>query len=157
MRPNAEVPLEHRKLGPVVGLGTWNTFGGDARRAGEVVEAAFGVGARLFDSSPMYGAAERSLGAALDPRRRDATVATKVWAQGVDEGRSQFAAQLEWFGHVEIEQVHNLVAWRDHLGWLGEARAEGAVGALGVTHYQAPAFSELADALRTKRFETVQV
>jgi hypothetical protein len=32
--------MEERRLGPVVGLGTYDTFGGDRRLATEVVSAA---------------------------------------------------------------------------------------------------------------------
>jgi len=149
--------IEQRRLGPVVGLGTWNTFGSDATTAGEVVAAALGAGVRLFDSSPMYRGAEASLGGALEPRRAEATVATKIWASSVDEGRSQYARQVEWFGRVEIEQVHNLAAWRDQLEWLEREREEGRVDKLGVTHYDASAFGELATALRTGRFDVVQL
>jgi diketogulonate reductase-like aldo/keto reductase len=59
--------IEERRLGPVVGLGTWNTFGSDARSATEVVNAALAAGMRLFDSSPMYRGAEQSLGRACEP------------------------------------------------------------------------------------------
>jgi aryl-alcohol dehydrogenase-like predicted oxidoreductase len=71
--------MERRTLGPngfevpVVGMGTSRTF--DVRgRAAEatsrrIVEEALDVGANLFDSSPMYGEAERVLGLALDGRR----------------------------------------------------------------------------------------
>src|SRR3954454_1055769 len=81
--------MDERRLGPVVGLGTWKTFDSDVELAREVVEAALGSGTRLFDSSPMYGGAERSLGTALDGRRADATIATKIWARGTDEARDQ--------------------------------------------------------------------
>ena len=94
--------MEERRLGPVVGLGTWRTFGGDAAAAAEVVGAALDSGVRLFDSSPMYGGAEASLGAALHGPRDETTVATKIWAQSVAEGREQYARQVEWFGRVEI-------------------------------------------------------
>jgi diketogulonate reductase-like aldo/keto reductase len=143
-----------RKLGPVVGLGTWSTFDSDAELATHVVEAAFSAGTRLVDSSPMYGGAERALGAALEGRRHEAIVATKIWARSVDEGRAQLANQLEWYGTVDVEQIHNLVLWREQLAWL---EREERIGKLGVTHYQASAFGELADALRTKRFEVLQV
>jgi aryl-alcohol dehydrogenase-like predicted oxidoreductase len=149
--------MEARRLGPVVGLGTWNTFGSNAHLAREVVGAALAAGARLFDSSPMYGGAERSLAAALESGRDDANVATKIWAGSVAEGREQFARQLDWFGPVEVEQVHNLVAWREHSRWLETERERGTIGRLGVTHYQASAFGELATALRTGRFQTLQV
>jgi diketogulonate reductase-like aldo/keto reductase len=149
--------IEERRLGPVVGLGTWNTFGSDAENASEVVTAALSAGVRLFDSSPMYRGAEQSLGRALESRRDGMTVATKIWTQSVEEGREQYARQLEWFGRVEIEQVHNLVAWREQLEWLEREREEGRVDKLGVTHYQAGAFDEVATALRTGRFDVVQL
>jgi aryl-alcohol dehydrogenase-like predicted oxidoreductase len=150
--------MEERRLGPVVGLGTWRTFDGDARTARAVVEAAFDAGVRLFDSSPMYGAAERTLGKALDSRRDDATVATKIWTADEDEARRQYADQLTWFGgRIDLEQVHNLAAWEQHLPWLESERAAGRIARLGVTHYAASAFPELARALRTERFDTVQL
>ena len=149
--------IESRRLGPVVGLGTWDTFDADAALAGEVVGAALGAGTRLFDSSPMYGAAEASLAEALAERREEAIVATKIWAQSAEQGRRQFTAQRRWFGRVDVEQVHNLAAWREQLSWLEREREAGTVGLLGVTHFSASALEELARALRTKRFQVVQV
>jgi diketogulonate reductase-like aldo/keto reductase len=148
--------MRERRLGPVVGLGTWNTFDDDVALARAVVAAALDAGTRVFDSSPMYGGAERALGMAL--AGRDAVVATKIWADTVEEGRAQFARQLDWFGgRVDVEQVHNLVAWRDHLPWLEEERDAGRIGRIGVTHYARSAFGELAAALRTGRFDVLQV
>ena len=149
--------MEERRLGPVVGLGTWRTFGGDAELAERVVDAAFATGTTVVDSSPMYGGAEASLGHALKSRREQAVVATKIWSPSTDEGRAQFGNQLEWFGRVEIEQVHNLVAWREHLQWLEDEREAGRVERLGVTHYDPSTFAELERALSTRRFETLQV
>jgi aryl-alcohol dehydrogenase-like predicted oxidoreductase len=150
--------MEERRLGPVVGLGTWNTFDSDAALARAVVDAAWDSGTRLYDSSPMYGGAEASLGTALDGRRSQAVVATKIWARSDDEGRAQFARQLDWYGgRVDIEQIHNLVLWQEHVRWLEEARDGGRIGRLGVTHYSASAFGELARALRTRRFDALQV
>jgi aryl-alcohol dehydrogenase-like predicted oxidoreductase len=149
--------MEERRLGPVVGLGTWNTFGPDARLAALIVGAALGAGGRLIDSSPMYRGAEGALAEALDGRRTGAVVATKIWARSLDEGREQYRRQLGWFGRVEIEQVHNLVLWREHLEWLGRELGEGRIGRLGATHYDRSRFDELAHALRTGRFSTLQV
>ena len=149
--------MEERRLGPVVGVGTWNTFGGDDELAVDVVGAALGAGSTLFDSSPMYGNAERSLSRAFEGRRERVAVATKIWAPTTEQGRAQYDAQLGWYGRVEVEQVHNLVSWRDHVGWLGEEREAGRIGLLGVTHYAPSAFQELAEALRTGLFQTVQV
>jgi diketogulonate reductase-like aldo/keto reductase len=149
--------VEERRLGPVVGLGTWRTFDRDAELARRLVDAAVSAGCLVVDSSPMYGGAEASLAAGLAGRRDEVDVATKIWADSVEEGRAQLAAQLRWFGRVEIEQIHNLVAWERQLEWLEKEREAGRIGRLGVTHYAESAFGELARALRTRRFETVQL
>jgi diketogulonate reductase-like aldo/keto reductase len=149
--------MEERRLGPVVGLGTWNTFGGDDELASDVVGTALAAGSRLIDTSLMYGNAERSLAAALQGRRDDATVATKIWAPTPEQGHEQFARQLGWFGRVDIEQIHNLIAWQEHLEWLEGERDAGRVGRIGVTHYSPFAFDEVAEAVQSGRFETVQL
>jgi diketogulonate reductase-like aldo/keto reductase len=149
--------VEERRLGPVVGLGTWSTFGGNRSLAREVVGSALEAGVRVFDSSPMYGGAEASLGEALRERREGATVATKIWAPSVEEGRRQYEAQRRFFGRVELEQVHNLLSWEAQLSWLEAERAEGRVDRLGVTHYASGAFGELERALATGRFDAVQI
>ncbi|HEV7640029.1 MAG TPA: aldo/keto reductase, partial [Gaiellaceae bacterium] len=150
--------MEARRLGPVVGLGTWNTFDGDAGLARDVVAAAFDAGTRLFDSSPRYNGAEAALGAALAGLRDESIVATKIWANSIEEGRDQFERQLEWYGgRVEVEQVHNLLRWPEHLEWLRAEQDAGRIGKLGVTHYQTGAFDRLAEALRTEWFQVLQV
>jgi diketogulonate reductase-like aldo/keto reductase len=105
----------------------------------------------------MYRGAEASLAAALGGRREAAAVATKIWTGSVEEGREQYRRQCEWFGRVEIEQIHNLVAWDQHVEWLEQERVEGRIDRLGVTHYSPSAFRELGRALRSGRFDTVQV
>jgi aryl-alcohol dehydrogenase-like predicted oxidoreductase len=147
---------------PVVGFGTWSVFdlpprGEDTARA--VVRTFVDGGARLADSSPMYGKAEAVLGRALDAEgiRDEVFVATKIWAHSAEEGRAQLEAQLGFFGRVEVEQVHNLVAWREHIDWLERAREDERVGLIGATHYREGSFDELADVMRTGRVQCVQV
>ncbi len=89
--------MEHRKLGEggvevsAVGLGTWQVLdvrGPAEEDRHEVVRTALEAGVTLFDSSPMYGEAERVLGDALREHGRDrATVATKVWTS--DDGEAE--------------------------------------------------------------------
>ena len=146
---------------PVVGLGTWQVFdvGPDGqRRADEVVAAMYEAGTRLFDSSPMYGRAEEVLGRALSTRRDDVLVATKIWTSSMDEGRAQFDDQMRFYsGRVDVEQIHNLVAWRSHLDWMEEERDGGRIGVIGATHYSASAFDELEQVMRTGRIGAIQV
>jgi diketogulonate reductase-like aldo/keto reductase len=149
--------VDERRLGPVVGLGTYSTFDGDVACARSVVDEALAAGTTVFDSSPMYGGAEFSLGAALDGRREGTSIATKIWAQSADEGRAQYEEQRRFFGRVEIEQVHNLAAWEEHLTWLEEERSAGRLDRIGVTHWSAGSFGELERALQTGRFDVVQL
>lgn len=159
--------MESRQFGPggplpVIGLGTWRTF--DVRGAAdeadrrEIAAAVLGAGGTVFDSSPMYGEAERVLGLALRGQRFQAFVATKVWTPSGSEGRRQMARALELYdGRVDLYQIHNLVNWREHLAVLEELRASGKVGLIGATHYQAAAFDELARVMRTGRVQAVQI
>jgi aryl-alcohol dehydrogenase-like predicted oxidoreductase len=151
--------MERRALGasglsvPAVGLGTWRRFEG---RAPELVDAALAAGAAFIDSSPMYGRAERELGAALTGRRDRTLVATKVWASDPREQRAQVEAALGWLGgRVDLYQVHNLAGWRTALDLL-EAQGE-AIGVIGATHYSVGAFAELAEVMRSGRIGAIQV
>jgi aryl-alcohol dehydrogenase-like predicted oxidoreductase len=159
--------MEHRAFGktgiqvPVVGMGTWKTFDVDrslvdARRL--VTDAAFESGSTFFDSSPMYGEAERVLGRTLEGRRRKAIVATKVWTADTREAEQQIARSLHYFGGaVDVYQVHNLVEWRKRLDQLERLKVRGAVRILGLTHYSASAFGELQDAMQDQRVGAIQI
>src|SRR5262249_56769415 len=61
VRGRARDMMEERRLGPVVGLGTWNTFGGDAKTAGTGVSRAPAAGCRRFDPSPQQRRASSTL------------------------------------------------------------------------------------------------
>jgi aryl-alcohol dehydrogenase-like predicted oxidoreductase len=161
-------PLEERRLGsgglqvPVVGMGTWQTLDVRGRdeeaRAHAIVREALDAGVRLLDSSPMYGDAERVLAEGLGDRRAEALVATKVWAASPDEGEAQIQRALRWYGGwVDLYQVHNLLAWREHLPLLERLHGEGAVRAIGATHYSPSAFGELAEVMRSGRISAIQI
>lgn len=140
-------------------MGTSRTFDvsdaeADDRR--EVVDEALDANATVMDSSPMYGRAERVLGRTLADRRDAAFVATKVWTNDDGEADKQIDASLEYFGgHIELYQVHNLVAWRRRLDRLERLRDAGQTRLLGATH-MGP-YDELAEVMRTGRVDAVQV
>jgi aryl-alcohol dehydrogenase-like predicted oxidoreductase len=156
--------METRRLGahglhvPVVGLGTWQRLEAAAAGGehGPVVARALATGTQLFDSSPMYGRAEELLGTALGERRGEAVVATKIWTSSAAEGRRQLDRALGHFGgHVELMQIHNLVAWRDHLPMLLAARDDEKIDLVGATHYAD--LSGLEAVMRDGRLDAIQI
>jgi len=160
--------LQRRELGktgvevPAVGLGTWQVLdvrGREEVARHEVVRAALEVGANLFDSSPMYGEAERVLGDALEKHVWDrAIVATKVWTSNDGEAERQVQRSLTYFGgRVELYQDHNLVALERRLDTLHHLKDEGKVRCVGATHYSRAAFGDLMSVMRGGRVDFVQV
>jgi aryl-alcohol dehydrogenase-like predicted oxidoreductase len=160
--------MEQRDLGKsglrvsVVGMGTWKTFdvrGEQAtRNARAIVDTAIAGGSYFFDSSPMYGESERVLGGALQGRREQVMVATKIWTPSANEGRAQAQRALQFFGgYIDLYQVHNLVNWTEQLAMLERLRDAGQVRAIGATHYQASAFPELRNVMQTGRITAIQI
>jgi aryl-alcohol dehydrogenase-like predicted oxidoreductase len=147
---------------PVIGMGTWKSLDvrgekDEADRA-RVVEAAINAGTTLFDTSPMYGESERVLGRALAPHRSAVLIADKVWTSSPREGREQVRQALEWYGGVvDIYQIHNLVAWREHLPMLEELKEQGKVRVIGATHYAYSSFPELIKVMQTGCIGMIQI
>jgi diketogulonate reductase-like aldo/keto reductase len=144
---------------PIIGMGTSKTLDtDDLALAGAVVSAALDAGTTLFDSSPMYGKAERTLGAALESRRSGAVVATKVWTDDDVVAERQIAASLSFYGgHIELLQIHNMVRWPERLRRIEELRDGGQVAFVGATHWKAASFDELEAAMVTGRLDAIQI
>ena len=159
--------MENRVLGrsglkvPVVGMGTWQTYdvhGAEAAARQAVTDAALETGANFFDSSPMYGEAERVLALTLEGRRDEAIVATKVWADDDHAADRQIRAGLRFFGgRVDVYQVHNLVAAQRRIVQLAALQERGAVGVIGLTHYAESAFPELRRLMADPRVGAIQI
>jgi len=158
------IPSSGEQL-PCIGLGTWQTFdvgSDDASLAPlrEVLRRFFARGARVIDSSPMYGRAEEVVGELLrgTPWHARAFVATKVWTSGKAEGEAQIAAsERRMGGRLDLVQVHNLVDVATHLPTLRAMKEAGRIRYVGVTHYSTSAFGELERLLRTERLDFVQL
>jgi diketogulonate reductase-like aldo/keto reductase len=144
---------------PVIGMGTSKTLDtDDVGLAREVVAAALDAGCALFDSSPMYGKAERTLGAALASRRPDALVATKVWTEDDEVAERQIAASLSFYGgRIELLQIHNMVRWPERLRQIEARREAGQVSFVGATHWKPASFDELEAAMVTGRLDAIQI
>jgi diketogulonate reductase-like aldo/keto reductase len=154
------------ELLPVIGLGTWQTFdvGSDssAREPLRNVLKEFArLGGSVVDSSPMYGSSETVVGdlAADLNLRAQLFLATKVWTSGRDAGIRQMEESIRRLraGRMDLMQVHNLVDWRTHIATLRHWKEQGRVRYIGVTHYTAGAYDDLARVLETEDLDFVQL
>jgi diketogulonate reductase-like aldo/keto reductase len=151
---------------PVIGLGTWQTFdvGSDpVARAPlrEVLREFVRLGGSVIDSSPMYGSSESVTGdlAADLNFREQLFIATKVWTSGRDAGIRQMEESFRRLRakRLDLMQVHNLVDWRTHLATLRKWKEQGKVRYIGVTHYTASAYDDLARVLASEELDFVQL
>jgi diketogulonate reductase-like aldo/keto reductase len=151
---------------PAVGLGTWQAFdvAGDAAGIAEAratLEELVRTGGRVIDSSPMYGSAESVAGRLVQELgiRERVFVATKVWIEGRNSGRTQMEASMRKLRveRLDLMQVHNLVDTDTHLATLRDWKAAGRVRYVGVTHYHAGAHAALEKYVRSGAVDFVQV
>ncbi|HRP26243.1 MAG TPA: aldo/keto reductase [Thauera sp.] len=151
---------------PVIGCGTYIGF--DVARDSEqyqrlpgVLQALFGAGGSVIDSSPMYGRAEAVTGELLAATgsHGKAFVATKVWTRGRAEGIRQMEESLRRLQveRLDLMQVHNLVDWQTQLATLRDWKAAGRVRYLGVTHYTAGAYDTLEAVMRAEPLDFLQI
>src|ERR1700675_4898020 len=151
---------------PAVGLGTWQVFdvAGDAAemaQARDTLKAFVGLGARVVDSSPMYGSSESVTGqlAAELGVRAKLFVATKVWTTGKQAGIRQMEDSMTKLRveRLDLMQVHNLQDTDTHLATLRDWKAAGRVRYVGVTHYHSGAHADLERLIKRGDIDFVQV
>ena len=151
---------------PVVGLGTWITFnvGNDtlARDAcSEVVRAFVDGGGRLIDSSPMYGSSQEVIGYALRKTGLAQSVfaADKVWISPGARGREQIeqSRKLWQVPRLDLVQVHNLLAWQEHLATLLAMKSQKAIRYVGITTSEGRRHRDIEHIMATHPIDFVQV
>lgn len=146
---------------PVIGMGTWQTFDTDDTASLKPVMRTFvDGGAKLVDSSPMYGRAETAVGEVGGPLRDKLFLATKVWTSGREAGEKQMAESMRRMkagATLDLMQIHNLLDWQTHLATMRKWKADGKFRYLGITHYQLGAFPEMERILRTEKLDFVQL
>lgn len=150
---------------PVIGMGTWNTFdvgSGESERASlvDVLRAFYTAGARVIDSSPMYGRAEDVTGDLVQQldRSQQTFFATKVWTSGREKGLGQIEQSMRLLRspRLDLLQIHNLVDWQTHARTLRLLKDDGRVRYSGITHYTVDAHDDLEAVLRAERFDFAQ-
>jgi diketogulonate reductase-like aldo/keto reductase len=159
------IPSSGERL-PVVGLGTWITFnvGDDTELREEcaaVMRAFFREGGRVIDSSPMYGSSQSVIGYGLEQLRWPSGLfsADKVWIGSGSRGREQIGESSANWGiqRFDLLQVHNLLAWEEHLPTLLAMKAEGRVRYVGITTSEGRRHGELEKIMASRPIDFVQV
>ena len=158
------IPRSGEQL-PVLGLGTYIVLdvppgASELAELKEVLKTFTAGGARLIDSSPMYGRAEAVVGelVAAANLRESVFLATKVWTSGRDAGVRQMQDSLRLMRtqRIDLMQVHNLLDLATHTKTLNEWKAAGTLRYVGITHYHAGAYRELEKLLKTREYDFVQ-
>ena len=151
---------------PLVGLGSWITFNVSddpvARDAcTEVMRAFFAEGGRMIDSSPMYGSAQEVIGYGLAKLGHPPELfsADKVWIASGDEGPAQIELSRAHWGipRFDLLQVHNLLAWEEHLQTLFAMKADGKLRYVGITTSHGRRHSDIEAVMRAHPLNFVQV
>jgi diketogulonate reductase-like aldo/keto reductase len=150
----------------VVGVGTWQTFDvgagtGERDPLKEVLRTLVAQGARVLDSSPMYGRSEEvagELSTELNLNER-LFLATKVWTVGEDAGIRQMSDSFRLLRRRQIDliQIHNLVDWQTHLKTLRRWKEQGKIRYVGITHYYDSAHAALSAVIKSQSVDFVQV
>ncbi|MDQ8730379.1 aldo/keto reductase [Bradyrhizobium sp. LHD-71] len=150
---------------PAVGLGTWITFnvGNDPLLRDEcaaVMGAFFDAGGRMIDSSPMYGSSQPVIGYGLQKFGRPEALfsAEKVWTSSGANGPRQIEQSSAFWGvpRFDLIQVHNLVAWEEHLRTLLEMKRAGSVRYVGLTTSEGRRHDLLERIMRNEPIDFVQ-
>ena len=150
---------------PVVGLGTWITFNvGNDRALREqstaVMRAFFESGGRLIDSSPMYGSAQDVVGEGLARLGHPHALfaADKVWIGAGARGPEQIeASRQRWrVARFDLLQVHNLLAWEEHLPALMAMKRDGRLRYVGITTSEGRRHREFEQIMRVYPLDFVQ-
>jgi diketogulonate reductase-like aldo/keto reductase len=151
---------------PVLGLGSWITFNvGDDPQARAactaVMRAFFAAGGRMIDSSPMYGSSQAVIGEGLAALGAAAKVfsADKVWTSPGARGPEQIEAtrRLWRVPGFDLLQVHNLLAWEEHLPQLLAMKAANKLRYVGITTSEGRRHAEFESIMRRQPLDFVQL
>jgi diketogulonate reductase-like aldo/keto reductase len=168
---SSEAPLRKpipssKEMLPAIGLGSWQTFnvGEDPvglERCTDVIARFFARGGTVIDSSPMYGSSQAAIGHALSrlDKARSAFSADKVWTSSGEGGPAQIerSRRLWRVPYFHLLQVHNLLAWEDHLRTLAAMKEARRVRYIGITTSHGRRHAEFERVMHEHYVDFVQV
>jgi diketogulonate reductase-like aldo/keto reductase len=109
----------------------------------------------------MYGSSQPVIGHALAKLGHPAALfsAEKVWVGDAVHGVQQMAASRAHWGvpRFDLMQVHNLLAWQEHLPRLLAMKAAGQLRYVGISTSEGRRHAELERIMRTQAIDFVQL
>lgn len=155
---------------PAIGLGTFITFDvipGEPRgHLRDVLRAYWDGGARVVDTSPLYGTAEYSVGAAMAELGigDEAVISNKIWATGEfvnDDSHAWRSLQQSmgrlWRRQLDILHCHSLTNVDAVIPLLQAWKREGHVRLVGASHHENVYQPALAQWMERGAVDVVQV
>ena len=155
---------------PTIGLGTFLTFdvipGQDRSHLRDVFRTYWEGGARVIDTSPLYGTAEYSVGAfAAELGVGDQMfLSNKIWSTGefvADESHAWRSLQQSkgrlWRERIDVLHCHSLTNVDPVIAILQAWRKEGHIRFIGVTHHENVYHDALADWMERGVVDFIQI
>ena len=153
---------------PVIALGSWITFNvGNDRVArdscAEVMRSFLAGGGRIIDSSPMYGSSQEVIGYGLKKLGASGSstvfAADKVWTSSGTRGPSQVETSRQHWNvpRFDLLQVHNLLAWQEHLPMLHAMKAAVRLRYVGITTSEGRRHREFEQIMASHPLDFIQV
>ncbi len=149
---------------PAVGLGTWITFnvGNDSAardQCAQVLRAFFAAGGRLVDSSPMYGSSQGVIGEGLRKLGMPGSLisAEKVWTSSDGPAQIRQSQALWQVPRFDLLQVHNLLAWQEHLPMLQAMKAARQLRYVGITTSEGRRHADFEAIMRGHKLDFIQL
>ncbi len=138
---------------PALGLGTWYMGEDVATHAEELATLRMGIdcGATLLDTAEMYGdgLAEELVGEAIQGRREEVFVVSKVLPQNASRRRMRISCEASLrrlgTGHIDLYLLHwrGSVPLEETLEAFLELREEGKIRSYGVSNFDISDMREL--------------
>ena len=163
----AALNLPDRRQMPVLGLGTWRMGERAGERTREIaaLKLALDLGVMLIDTAEMYGegGAEEIVGEAIDGRRGEAFIVSKVYPHNAS-AKGTIAACERSLKRLRTDRMDlYLLHWRgryplaETVGAFEKLRADGKIAAWGVSNFDRDDMAELEGVADGKKCAANQV
>ena len=162
--------LSSKEAIPALGLGTFLVFdtipGAKRDNLHEVMRIYFEAGARVVDTSPLYGSALYSVGQLAESLGigDQIFIANKVWATGeflADESHARRSLEQSqralWREKIDAIHVHSLVNVDVMLPYLRAWKREGLIRYTAISHYENSYHEAVADLVDRGNLDIVQI